>query len=125
MAHYYVAIMERASDQALDRLAHDRHYHLREVAEDFTLRFRRWQQADSRESVAFHLRKLMHNLIGRARDAGSTNRLRRDENLLARLHIGAMPVMDLAEALLLGQAEARDVFQVAAPVVAEIRRNQL
>src|SRR5216684_2921520 len=105
-------------------LAHQRHHHFGEVTEDLALRFRRWQQADASQTVAFHLRKLMRNLLGRAHDAGPVNRLGRHESLLARLHVSAMPVVDLPEAFLLRQAEARDVFQVASPVVFEIRRNQ-
>ena len=47
----------------------------------------------------------MRNLLGRARDAGPVNRLGRNESLLARLHVSAMPVVDLPEAFLLRQAE--------------------
>src|SRR5216684_4588335 len=105
--------------------AHQRHHRLGEIAKDLALRFGWRQQADAGQTVALHLRKLMRNLLGRARDAGPENRLGRNENLLARLHVSAMPVVDLPEAFLLGQAEARDVFEVAPPVVPEIRGNQL
>src|SRR5216683_2521077 len=97
----------------------------RRSPEDLALRFRRWQQADASQPVAFHLRKLMRNILGRARDAGPVNRLGRNENLLARLHVGAMPVVDLPKAFLLRQTETRDVLQIAPPVVPEIRGNQL
>src|ERR1700737_3171141 len=105
-------------------LAHQRHHHFGEITEDLALRFRRWEQADASQTVTFHLPKLMRNLLGRAHDAAPVNRLGRNESLLARLHVSAMPVVDLPEAFLLRQAEARDVFQVASPVVFEIRRNQ-
>src|SRR5260370_26277787 len=68
----------------------------RRSPEDLALRFRRWQQADASQPVAFHLRKLMRNILGRARDAGPVNRLGRNESLLARLHVSAMPVVDLS-----------------------------
>src|SRR5713101_5950420 len=105
--------------------AHQRHHRLGKIAKDLALRFGWRQQADAGRTVALHLRQLMRNLLGRARDAGPENRLGRNENLLARLHVSAMPVVDLPEAFLLGQAEARDVFEVASPVVPEIRGNQL
>src|SRR6266851_4672771 len=100
-------------------LAHQRHHHFGEVTEDLALRFRRWQQADASQTVTFHLPKLMRNLLECAHDAGPVNRLGRNESLLARLHVSAMPVVDLHEAFLLRQAEARDVFQVASPVQRE------
>src|SRR2546425_13344921 len=99
--------------------AHQRHHRLGKIAKDLALRFGWWQQADAGQTVAFHLRKLMRNLLGRARDAGPVNRLGRNESLLARLHVSAMPVVDLPEAFLLRQAEAGDVFQVASPVQRE------
>src|SRR6266851_3511975 len=67
----------------------------------------------------------MRNLLGRAGDAGPENRLRCNENLLTRLHVSAMPVVDLPKAFLLRQAETGDVLQIAPPVVPEISGNQL
>src|SRR5216684_1680550 len=105
--------------------AHQRHHRLGEIAKDLALRFGWRQQADAGQTVALHLRKLMRNLLRRARDAGPENRLGRYENLLARLHVSAMPVVDLPKAFLLRQAETGDVLQIAPPVVPEIRGNQL
>src|SRR5216683_414613 len=62
----------------------------------------------------------MRDLLGRARDAGPENRLGGNENLLARLHVSAMPVVDLPKAFLLRQAETGDVLQIAPPVGPEI-----
>src|SRR5216683_227880 len=105
--------------------AHQRHHRLGEIAKDLALKFGWRQQADAGQTVALHLRKLMRNLMGRARDAGPENRLGRNENLLARLHVSAMPVVDLPKAFLLRQAETGDVLQIAPPVVPEISGNQL
>src|SRR6266851_4314469 len=111
--------MRYGSLKRMPVLAHQRHHHFGEVTEDLALRFRRWQQADASQTVTFHLPKLMRNLLGCAHDAGPVNRLGRNESLLARLHVSAMPVVDLPEAFLLRQAEASDVFQVASPVQRE------
>src|SRR5260370_41738689 len=60
-----------------------RHHRLGEIAKDLALRFGWRQQADAGQTVALHLRKLMRNLLRRARDAGPENRPGRYANRLA------------------------------------------
>src|SRR5437764_14995078 len=82
------------------------------------------EQVKLLESVLFHLAQLGDDFVGSAYHTGCANRLGRYEAPLIGLHEGAMAVVDLAEAGLLGQAVVLDPLEVALPYIGEMRRDQ-
>jgi hypothetical protein len=85
---------------------------------------RRGQQVKLLEPVLFHLAQLGDDFVGSAYHTGCANRLGRYEAALIGLHEGAMAVVDLAEAGVLGQAVVLDPLKVSLPYLGEMRRDQ-